>query len=148
MVVCSKGHRMTLRIAPQNKGGYFYGCTKYPTCCEVKTVEEANPEIIMNPQMKKALEARYKKVIEQINKIWQKEKQKLILRNKLENIREEISIGLRGNTAINRSASDLSSFAYVPVARKKESSIKKDIEEIQKQQLLELKEIENNIIMI
>ena len=148
MITCSKGHRMILRIASQNKGGYFYGCTKYPACREVKTVEETSSEIIMSPQMKKTLEVRYKKVIEQINKIWKKEKQKLILRNKLENIREEISVGLRGSTAINRSASDLSSAAYVPIARKKESSIKKNIEEIQKQQLLELKEIENNIIMI
>lgn len=150
MITCSNGHRMVLRIATcgKNKGNYFYGCIKYPSCREIKSVEEASPEIIISAEMKKTLKMRYNKIIEQINKVWKKEKQKLILRYKLENAREEIKEGLRSNIIMNRSDSNMASAANILIARKKEKSIKADMEELQKKQLEELKEIEDNIIRI
>jgi len=150
MIVCSKGHRMILRLATKgkNQGKHFYGCIEYPNCREVKSVEDASPKIVVSADLKKTQEVRYKKMLEWINKIWQKEKQKLILRNKLDIARGEIKEGLRANLVINRSDSSMASVAYISVAQKKEEAIKKEIKEIQDKQLEELKEIENNIIRI
>ena len=96
----------------------------------------------MNSELDKTKTKRHQKIVYCINEIWKLEKEKFILRERLESIRGEIMGGVQANSIQSQSPGDKAWIANITIARKKETSEKKFLEEIRNQQRIFLKKIE------